>query len=43
MSKYRMAHALEFCQQLIELVHAGRSAIDVAKESINLHAKTVAK
>ena len=31
MSKYRMAYAPEFRQQLIELVHAGRSANDVAK------------
>ena len=42
MSKYRTAYASEFGQQLIELVHAGRSANDVAKE-FGLHATTVAK
>lgn len=42
MSKYRTAYAPEFSQQLIELVHAGRSANDVAKE-FGLHATTVAK
>ena len=42
MSKYRTAYAPEFRQQLIELVHAGRSANDVAKE-FGLHATTVAK
>lgn len=42
MSKYRMAYAPEFRQQLVELVHAGRSANDVAKE-FGLHATTVAK
>ena len=42
MSKYRQACAPEFCQQLVELVHAGRSANDVAKE-FGLHATTVAK
>ena len=42
MSKYRTAYAPEFRQQLIELVHARRSANDVAKE-FGLHATTVAK
>jgi len=42
MSKYRTAYALEFRKQLIELIHAGRSANDVAKE-FGLHATTVAK
>lgn len=42
MSKYRTAYAPEFRQQLIELVHAGRSANEVAKE-FGLHATTVAK
>ena len=42
MSKYRTAYATEFRQQLIELVHAERSANDVAKE-FALHATTVAK
>ena len=42
MSKYRTADAPEFRQQLVELVHAGRSANDVAKE-FGLHATTVAK
>ena len=42
MSKYRTAYAPEFRQQLVELVHAGRSANDVAKE-FGLHATTVAK
>ena len=42
MSKYRTAYAPEFRQQVIELVHAGRSANDVAKE-FGLHATTVAK
>ena len=42
MSKYRTAYAPEFRQQLIDLVHAGRSANDVAKE-FGLHATTVAK
>jgi transposase len=42
MSKYRTAYAPEFRQQLIELVHAGRSANDVAKE-FGLHATTMAK
>ena len=42
MSKNRTAYAPEFRQQLIELVHAGRSANDVAKE-FGLHATTVAK
>ena len=41
MSKYRTAYAPEFRHQLIELVHAGRSANDVAKE-FGLHATTVA-
>ena len=31
MRKYRMAYALEFRQQLVELVHAGCSASAVAK------------
>ena len=38
MSKYRTAYAPEFRQQLIELVHAGRSANDVAME-FGLHAR----
>ena len=42
MSKYRRAYAPEFRQQLVELVHAGRSANDVAKE-FGLYATTVAK
>ena len=42
MIKYRTAYAPEFRQQLVELVHAGRSANDVAKE-FGLHATTVAK
>ena len=42
MSKYLTAYAPEFRQQLIELVHAGRSANDVAKE-FGLHATTVSK
>ena len=42
MSKYRTAYAPEFRQQLVELVHAGRSANDVAKE-FGLHATTVVK
>ena len=42
MSKYRTAYAPEFRQQLVELVHAGRSANDVAKE-FGLHATTGAK
>ena len=42
MSKYRTAYAPQFRQQLVELVHAGRSANDVAKE-FGLHATTVAK
>ena len=42
MSKYRQAYAPEFRQQLVELVHAGRSANNVAKE-FGLHATTVAK
>ena len=42
MSKYRTAYGPEFRQQLVELVHAGRSANDVAKE-FGLHATTVAK
>ena len=42
MSKYRTAFVPEFRKQLIELIHAGRSANDVAKE-IGLHATTVAK
>ena len=42
MSKYRKAYAPEFRQQLVELVHAGRSANNVAKE-FGLHATTVAK
>ncbi|MDB5867871.1 MAG: Transposase [Polaromonas sp.] len=42
MSKYRTAYAPEFRQQLVELVHAGRSANDVAKE-FGLHATTVSK
>ena len=29
MSKYRTAHALDFCQQLVELVKGGRSANNV--------------
>ncbi|CAN5419268.1 hypothetical protein BH10PSE16_BH10PSE16_36830 [soil metagenome] len=39
MSKYRTAYAPEFRQQLVELVHAGRSANDVTKE-FGLHATT---
>ncbi len=42
MSKYRTAYTPEFRQQLVELVHAGRSANNVAKE-FGLHAATVAK
>ena len=42
MSKYRRAYAAEFRQQLVELVHAGRSANNVAKE-FGLHATTAAK
>ena len=42
MSKYRTAYAPQFRQQLVELVHAGRSANDVAKE-FGLHATTLAK
>ena len=42
MSKYRTAYAPELRQQLIELVHSGRSANDVAKE-FGLHATPVAK
>lgn len=42
MSKYRMACAPEFCQKLIKLVHVGRSANSVVKES-GLHTTTVAK
>ena len=42
MSKYRTAYAPEFRQQLVDLVHAGRSANAVAKE-FDLHATTVAK
>lgn len=42
MSKYRTAYAPEFRQQFTELVHAGRSANNVAKE-FGLHATTVAK
>ena len=42
MSKYQTAYAPEFRQQLVKLVHAGRSANDVAKE-FGLHATTVAK
>ena len=42
MSKYRTAYAPEFRQQLVELVHAGRSANNVAKE-FGLHATTLAK
>ena len=42
MSKYRTAYAPGFRQQLIELVHAGRSANDVVKE-FGLHATTVVK
>ena len=42
MSKHGTAYAPEFRQQLIELVLAGRSANDVAKE-FGLHATTVAK
>ena len=42
MNKYRTAYGPEFRQQLVELVHAGRSANDVAKE-FGLHATTVTK
>ncbi len=42
MSKHRTAYAPEFRQQLVELVHVGRSANDVARE-FGLHATTVAK
>ena len=42
MSKYRRAYAAEFRQQLVELIHAGRSANNVAKE-FGLHATTAAK
>ena len=42
MRKYKTAYAPEFRQQLVELVHAGRSANNVAKE-FGLHATTVAK
>ena len=42
MSKYRTVYAPQFRQQLVELVHAGRSANDVAKE-FGLHATTVAQ
>ena len=42
MSKYRTAYAPESRQPLIELVHAGRSANDVAKE-FGLHVTTLAK
>ena len=42
MSKYRQAYAPEFRRQLVDLVHAGRSANAVAKE-FGLHATTVAK
>ena len=42
MSKYRTAYGPEFRQQLIELVHAGRSANNVAKE-FGQHATIVAK
>ena len=42
MSKYRTAYSPEFRQQLIELVHSGCSANNVAKE-FGLHATTVAK
>ena len=42
MSKYRQAYAPEFRRQRVELVHAGRSANNVAKE-LGLHATTVAK
>ena len=42
MSKYQTAYAPEFRQQLIELMHAGRSANDVAKE-FGLHAALLHK
>ena len=42
MSKCRTAYASEFRQQLVELVHVGRNANDVAKE-FGLHATTMAK
>jgi transposase len=42
MSKQKPVYAPEFRQQLVELVHAGRSANNVAKE-FGLHATTVAK
>ena len=42
MSKFRTAYAPEFRWQLVELVHAGRSAKAVVKE-FGLHATTLAK
>ena len=42
MSKYRTAYALEFHQQLIGLVHGGRSANELAT-AFDLHATTVDK
>ena len=42
MSKYQTKFAPDFRQQLVELVHVGRSANDVAKV-FSLHATTVAK
>lgn len=42
MSKPKPVYSPQYRQQLVELVHAGRSASDVAKE-FGLHATTVAK
>ena len=42
MSKPKPVYLPQYRQQLVELVHAGRSANDVAKE-FGLHATTVAK
>lgn len=42
MSKAKPVYSPQYRQQLVELVHAGRSANDVAKE-FGMHATTVAK
>ena len=42
MSKLKPVYSPQYRQQLVELVRAGRSANDVAKE-FGLHATTVAK
>ena len=43
MSKYRTAYAPEFRQQLVELVHAGRSANDVGGASGNGSQRTLTR